>query len=51
MTQDQDDDDDECGYVIEELTVPKILERLDDHDNHGKIKVHAMYTYIHTPTP
>ena len=43
-TQDQEDDD--CGYVIEELTVPKILERLDNHDNHGKIKVHAMYTYM-----
>ena len=41
-SQDQDD----CGYVIEELTVPKILELLDDHDNHGKIKVHAMYTYM-----
>ena len=42
--QDQEDESD-CGYVIEELTVPKILERLDQ-GNHGKIKVHAMYTYM-----
>ena len=34
------------GYVVEELTVPSILERLEDKENLGKIKAQVMYTYM-----
>jgi len=37
---------DSNGYVIEELTVPTILERLEDKENLGKIKAQVMYTYM-----